>query len=266
MTNAILGTTPTHINTYKNTIHRTKEGRICSSSFSLRISPLRVHLIFSTRSTIANMPGGNIDNAVSLNAMALHLMCQGRYRHAQLTLRKSLEELKHWEKVVPAESTIEVCPRKLLHKSKAASCQIFARPFGVELMDRGLKTTNSGYSFISEHDLNLLSATILFNIALVHQLKGSLSAHTRKASSFYRLAMSTCQRTDVHREGGISLLAVAIGNNLASCFAELFLYQELETCIEWTLDTAEQRKGGCSFFWTNLVSWQSIEFLTAGAA
>ena len=212
---------------------------------------------------------GNIDNVVSLNAMALHLMCQGLYTDAQLTLRKALEELKHYAKAIPEtphESIIQVCPRKLLGHSKAVPCQVFSRPFEVQLMEQGIKTASSGYSFISEHDVNLLSATILFNMALAHQLKGSLSVDTRKASSFYRLAMSTCQRTDVHRDAAVSLLAVAIGNNLASCLAELFLYHQLETCIEWTLDTAEEMKGNYSFFWTNLVSWQNTKSLSAGAA
>ena len=210
-----------------------------------------------------------IKSVASLNAMALHLMSQGLYREAQLTLRRALEELKQYARALPGvpqnENVVQVSSSKLVKdQSKHLSNQIFSSPFQVIVCD----TSSQGDSiaFVSEDDVNLLSASLLFNMALAHQFHGCQAAHTKKATCFYRLALSTCQRTEIQHNAGTALLAVAIGNNLACCFADLFLYKHLETCLEWTLDTAEEMMGDYSFFWTNLVAWKNAKTLSAAAA
>ena len=221
----------------------------------------------STSTTTAN-----IKKVISLNTTALDCMSQGLYRQAQLTLRQALEELKSYANgMIPEaashthneEICIHVFPSKVLDHYKDASCQLFTRPFYIVSNQEV-----SELSCVSETDVNLLSAALLFNMALSYQVKSGFSADNKKATAFYRLALSTCQRIQVHcqQDAETCLLAVALGNNLACCFADYFLYQQLESCIEWTLEAAEEMMGDYSFFWTNLIAWQNTECLAASAA
>ena len=198
-------------------------------------------------------------------------MSQGLYRNAGLTLRRALEELKHYTKSMSSfdtsqeENLVQVYPGKA--RQEESTRQLYTTPFHISLLsDEDEEQEQVGAEFISEQDVNLLSATLLFNMALAHQLNGSLTVDTKKAIAFYRLALTTSQRTDILDRADIALLAVAIGNNLAACFAELFLYEQLASCLEWTLDTAEEMMGDYSFFWTNLVQWQNTQCLSAAAA
>lgn len=134
----------------------------------------------------------------------------------------------------------------------------------------------------SAQDLNLLVATMLFNLALAHQLRissgqspSSWSYNVNKAISLYKHAVhitSSIQIAQVDNSfcgagDRASSLAVAVGNNLAVLFAEVYDFAALHTLLEWTTKQACKSKNEANTcFWTNLLSFRAIHSFPAAMA
>ena len=154
----------------------------------------------------------------------------------------------------------------------------FTQPFVV------LSTEPNIYFELAEasaHDLNLLVATMLFNLALAHQLRSSSgkspswSHDVNKAISLYKHAVhitSSIQKAQVDTyfcgaEDRASALAVAVGNNLGGLFAEVHDFTALHTLLEWTTQQACKSKSeATTCFWTNLLSFRAINSFPAAMA
>ena len=83
------------------------------------------------------------------------------------------------------------------------------------------------------HDSELLSAVILFNMALLHHSRGVSYCKTDSlelASRLYRIALDILQK-DVDR-GSSYLLLMAIFNNLAHIDSHLFRIEEMKKSLE----------------------------------
>lgn len=217
-------------------------------------------IIFSSRNTTMHQ---NIEKILSLNASCVHLFSLGHVKASFGVLRTAMEELRRMSytqtPIATNSSVLRICPTKIDQNftELTSSSEVYQCGLGVILNDDVV----DNQTFLSENDVHLLTAALLFNMALLHHWKGVNCPQTglgssHKAISIYRLALAACGRMDATGDDDDkTFLEVITGNNMACRLADMYEHDHLERCVQWTVPRAHELGDDCVFFHTNLIIW-----------
>lgn len=209
-----------------------------------------------------------IDAIGHLNTEGVARLVSGDYDTAASSFHAALEHVKSLMNSAPESSDCLqswdiVCRGvNLSHQTSMPSkCDVFLGGFLFFPPKQGRETPSS-------KDLELLTAILLFNMALVHHLRGldcgkSQGKHMDRAKSLYHWAIDLVQGLDLID----ATLWLALANNLAAVSLEAFDYTTLEGCLQWieTILSSEESPH-FAFFASNLVSVGACQDQPAAAA
>lgn len=221
---------------------------------------------------------------LTLNMQAMAFLASGDYmsairscRSAIRPLRASLEDMRDCAATSTATTTTNLDQYLQIFPSDTEGC--------ARLVDNGDAIFDQGYMachtfghpddiplLLSELDKIVLSAVIFFNMALAHHLLG-LARHNvgdiQKARDCYRHARHICSQLPtetVDASFELTLLQVAIGNNLCSTLAMFHDYKEVAYHLKWAMWNAYQLVDDVPFFWLNAIFWDHVGASPAAAA
>eukprot|EP00977_Amphora_coffeiformis_P028311 scaffold34924_cov125-Amphora_coffeaeformis.AAC.6 len=215
-----------------------------------------------------------IEKVVSLNATCVHFLTRGCFKAAYGVLRTAIEELKQSSEVVSStgkgHGVLCVVKTKvgqdIMSNDVAADSEVVLFAFNVIFDEVYFEKPMS----ISNEDVHLLSASLLFNMAFLHHCKSICCARTRltdarKALSVYQFVTAACEKIENASDDSL-LLGVATGNNMCCVLHDIGAYDMLEGCVDWTFGKAEQIVSESSIFWSNVLVWQEARHRPASAA
>ena len=223
------------------------------------------------------------------NARAVALLQSGEVGSASRMIRLALEQVRDQVGSATSESSQQVrechlevafaqCPLQDPTQGNGPElaflcpCFVFARH----------GNTDPTLPFnCSKVDGNLLNLCLLYNLGVCHHFRalspwntGRWSRNVQKAITLYCYAISVVNDledfacNDCELAAMIRPLAVALGNNLAALYAEIYDWKKFEACLDWTIEQASATDDStCSFyFWTNLIMWNNLPRLPSPAA
>ena len=229
------------------------------------------------------MDDGIIDLVLGLNTQALALLRNDEFDPAMEDLRTALNQMRHLSSSNNSRSGAQ-------QQQSSLSVRLQSSPppeegFYRRVVDSGDVILGQGFTArwvantttprqLSVQDTSLLTATLLFNLALTYHLRGvsvtdgSGFTDQRMALHLYQHAMglSLEQFVPLDPTNTISLLLVAMGNNLCSVAASLGKLEDLRLALEWTQACCRTVAEHVPFFWLNVTFWNYMGKNPAAAA
>ena len=122
-----------------------------------------------------------------------------------------------------------------------------------------------------EADTELVSAVVLFNMGLINQSRGiqlNKSYCLKRALELYKVSLQMYQRSK--SEAFVDTLGLAILNNSAQIYFEMFAFDEMRQCLDCVREIIEESEGDVdedySIFHLNAAVCTSDKLLHAPAA
>ena len=157
---------------------------------------------------------------IRLSRQGASLLAKGDTTASILSLRSALTHLKSLvdgETVLPSLQSWRITTMPVPHEqgshssNNSTSCELFSHCFLIMPMPCHEKVpTHDKYA--------LLSAALLFNVALAYHLRGPLNDSQRIAMNMYAKAANLLQRLDITSDGSAVMLAIC--NNMAAMALE----------------------------------------------
>ncbi|GKY99658.1 hypothetical protein MPSEU_000919800 [Mayamaea pseudoterrestris] len=186
------------------------------------------------------MPAPQNQGIIALNSKAVAKMCQGQYQDASMLLGRALRRVKERmldPKVVSDESsssdesedyTVRSC---FIEVDEGNSSSVFSM-YNRALVVNG---TDNETIFSSRNEATV-SGILLYNLGLCSHIQAlsGLDDHHKleKAMQFYKAAAAIISLNQ-NLCGADRLLYLAIYNNKAHIFSNLFCDEEAQRCLAW---------------------------------
>jgi tetratricopeptide (TPR) repeat protein len=204
--------------------------------------------------TLASTMAAPNQGIIALNSKAVAKMCQGQYQDATMLLGRALRRVKERmldpkfvsdggdfddEHYAAEDYTVRSC---YIEVDESNSSSVFS------MYNRALVVHGSDNETIfSSRNEATVSGILLYNLGLcshIQALSGMDEHHKlEKAMQFYKAAASIINLNQ-NLCGADRLLFLAIYNNKAHIFANLFCEEEAQQCLAWLQQGLEQTEEG----------------------
>jgi len=217
----------------------------------------------------------HLSSVLANNACAIVYIKQNDYVTATKNLHSALDQIYAY--IIPGSviGASDDVPNRLVANIRPDDACVRVQDTGDIIVRKGFTIQNAlgdTSPILSDQDTNLLTVALLFNLGLCYHLS-AVSITQSHDFHYFRIALSVyghAAELSLRHVGcddpSVTLLHVAIGNNMCSVAAALHMYDDVNAIMEWTQSKSTAIAHCVPFFWCNVIFWKCLSAGPAPAA